>query len=293
MARLQMRDAIQSEIMQRTQAHQARIAGWKWSSANLLAAGASAPPKPLTLLAHGDSWFDYPLDGNGFSPHHTDIIAHLESMGTVSPLIHNVSHHGDATTEEMSWPKQKRLIESLSNPGNWFDEKPDAILFSGGGNDIAGEQFCIFLNNASPAATGLNANRLQKALGIVEASYLALFSLRDTHAPDVPIFGHSYDFPIPSGIHPLCAGPWLLPSLIFCGWDKVNGAKIVRSALKEFDALLMDLANVATNKFILIDTQGSLDQSAWANELHPHPVGFKKLAEKFVDALRTRFPGRI
>ncbi|QCX52118.1 hypothetical protein [Ralstonia pseudosolanacearum] len=54
--REQMRDAIQAEIAQRTQTHQARVAGLKAARANLLAIGAAAPPKPLALLAHGDSW---------------------------------------------------------------------------------------------------------------------------------------------------------------------------------------------------------------------------------------------
>jgi hypothetical protein len=43
----------------------------------------------------------------------------------------------------------------------------------------------------------------------------------------------------------------------------------------------------------LVDTQTTLVASDWANELHPFPDGFKKIAQKFVDALREKFPGRI
>jgi hypothetical protein len=43
---------------------------------------------------------------------------------------------------------------------------------------------------------------------MVEASYLALFAFRDQNAAGIPIFGHCYDFPIPNGVHPACAGPW-------------------------------------------------------------------------------------
>jgi hypothetical protein len=42
----------------------------------------------------------------------------------------------------------------------------------------------------------------------------------------------------------------------------------------------------------LVDTQTTLVASDWANELHPFPDGFKKIAQKFVDALRAKFPGR-
>jgi hypothetical protein len=49
----------------------------------------------------------------------------------------------------MSWPKQQRMITAIQDPSNWLDSgKPDAILFSGGGNDVAGDQFAVFLDYA-------------------------------------------------------------------------------------------------------------------------------------------------
>jgi hypothetical protein len=40
------------------------------------------------MLAHGDSWFDYPLSGNVPSPPQpTDVIAQLKTMGNVHPFI--------------------------------------------------------------------------------------------------------------------------------------------------------------------------------------------------------------
>jgi hypothetical protein len=167
------------------------------------------------------------------------------------------------------------------------------ILFSGGGDDIVGDQFCIFVNYHTPGAAGLNAARFQKALGIIEASYLDLFAFRDRYAPGVPIFGHCYDFAIPNGIHPDCAGPWLKPSLDYCGWDLAQGTAIVKTALLDFKSLLVGLASDATNNFTMIDTQGVLTAADWANELHPYPNGFKALAAKFLDVLRVNFPGRI
>jgi hypothetical protein len=101
--------------------------------------------KPLVMLAQGDSWFDYPLDGNALTLSDTDIIAPLRGMGTINPVIVNVAHHGDTSTDEMSLPEQQRTIELLQDRANWLNDKPDAILFSAGGNDIAGDQFCIFL----------------------------------------------------------------------------------------------------------------------------------------------------
>ena len=292
--RKQLHDSIKSELAERTRKHQARIAALKSTRMAMSAAGAAPPNDPLVLLAHGDSWFDYPLNGNDISLASTDIVAQLETMGTVQPLIQNISHFGDATTDEMSLPKQLRMIESLKDQANWSNETgPDVILFSGGGNDIAGNQFCIFLDFAGPGVDGLNPSRFEGVLDMVEASYNDLFLFRDKHAPGVPIFGHCYDFPIPNGAHPACAGPWLKPSLDFTGWNTAQGTAILHQALVNFKAMLTGLASSPANLFSLIDTQGVLDSSDWANELHPHPGGCRKLAARFAEALHVRFPGRI
>ena len=205
----------------------------------------------MVLLAHGDSWFDYPLSGNAPSLGNTDIIAQLEAMGTPCPLTANLSHYGDATVDEMSLPKQRRMIEAIGDPGNWPGAgKPDAILVSGGGNDIAGDRFCIFLDYAGPGAAGLNRVRFDKALSMVEASYRDLFAFRDRYAPGVPIFGHCYDFAIPNARHPPCAGPWLKPSLDYAGWNVARGRAIVKEALQEFRAVLFALAAEPANRRI-------------------------------------------
>lgn len=292
--RMQMRNSIRQELTQRTESHQQAVRRMHIGIAALNAAGAAPATSPLVMLAHGDSWFDYPLSGNGLSFHNTDIVSHLMSLGTMNPMILNVSHFGDATTEEMSWPKQQRMIDALQDPRNWMSSgKPDAILFSGGGDDIAGNQFCIFLDYAIPGASGLNAARFRGALNGVQASYLDLFAFRDRYAPGVPIFGHCYDFPVPNGIHPSCGGPWLQPSLQFSGWNLAQGTSIVRQALIDFKSMLMALESDARNNFTLVDTQGLLNPGDWANELHPFPNGFQALAKRFVDVLRQRFPGRI
>ncbi len=293
-ARQQMRASIDEEIEERKKIHRQRIARLKAARTMLRAAGAQPQSTPLVMLAHGDSWFDYPLSGNDLSFRDTDIIAQLRAMGRINPVILNVSHYGDATTDEMSLPKQERMISSLQDPANWMESgTPDAILFSGGGNDVVGDQFCIYLDYALPGATGLNADRFEKALRSVEASYLDLFVFRDRYAPGIPVIGHCYDFPIPNGIHPVCAGPWLKPSIDYCGWDLAQGTAIARTALSDFKARLLRLAVEGANNFSMVDTQGVLAPADWANELHPYPNGFKSIAEKFVAALEVNFPGRI
>jgi hypothetical protein len=281
--------SIRADVAERTARHQAEVAKLRTVGAAL---DANAP---LILLAHGDSWFDYPLTGNGLPLCQTDVIAQLQTLGSPSPLILNVSHFGDAASQEMALPKQQRLIAALADPANWGPSgKPDAILFSGGGDDIAGDQFCIFLDANTPGSTGLDQQRFNDALGMVEASFLDLFAFRDRHASGAPILAHDYDFPIPNGVHPLCAGPWLQPSLVYMGWTEVtDGERIVKMALEGFSQRLARLADAPANGFHLVHTQGTLRAAEWANELHPNVVGFTRLAERYVAALRAMFGGRI
>jgi hypothetical protein len=297
------RASMDQEIENRVRLHQAQVARLKTALSTGPRLGATAAPEPLVMLAHGDSWFDYPLNGNSLTIVSSDIIVQLQSMGAVNPHILNLSHWGDMATGELSRPKQELMITQLRDKANWLDHgKPDAILFSAGGNDIAGDQFCIFLDYATAGETGLDEGRFAEALGMVEASYRDLFAFRDRYASGVPIFGHCYDFPIPNGKHPCpSVGPWLRPSLTFCGYTSVAvGAGILKKALSDFKALLQKLADEkdakgkSKNNFILVETQGTLDPAEdWANELHPYPDGFKKIAQKFLLALRTHFPHRI
>lgn len=278
--RLRMAAMIARDMRGRERAHKLRM----MAAREIPAIG----PVPLTLLANGDSWFDYPLDGNRPTFERTDIIAQLP----VGLSVLNVAHWGDTSVDELSLDKQRRMLRALADPDNWLaGGKPDAILFSGGGNDIAGEQFCIYLDDAGG---GLDGQRFELALGAVEASYRAMFAFRDQHAPGVPIFGHSYDLAIPTGDHPPCIGPWLRPSLVFRGYSDVpTGAAIVAEAMVRFRDRLTMLAAEPANDFTLVDTQGVLSAVDWANELHPEPRGFALLAARFVAALRVRFPGRI
>jgi hypothetical protein len=61
--RRELNASIAEEIAERTRIHQANIARLKTAHASIERAGKPAEP-PLVMLAHGDSWFDYPLSGN-------------------------------------------------------------------------------------------------------------------------------------------------------------------------------------------------------------------------------------
>jgi Protein of unknown function (DUF2462) len=91
-----LRESIERDIAARIEAHQREMVRIRAS----VRRGERQPP--LMLLAHGDSWFDYPCHGNTYTPlSPTDIIVHLRKVGNPTPKILN-----DATTDEMGLQKQ-------------------------------------------------------------------------------------------------------------------------------------------------------------------------------------------
>src|ERR1700734_1602025 len=120
----QLRESMNQEIADRTKAHQAKISSLKTAISTRTALAAPAPFQPLVMLAHGDSWFDYPLDGNSPTFTHTDVTVQLEPRGTVTAHILNLSQWGDAITAEMCDPKQQKMIPALGDPSLWIETLP-------------------------------------------------------------------------------------------------------------------------------------------------------------------------
>jgi hypothetical protein len=265
----------------------------RYRATNKLKVGKAA----LDCLAIGDSWFDYPVSDHGFFPWpRQDIAAQLQNIGNPSPSILSLAVHGNPMTTTMGLDKQKTYVDEIQNSGQWLSGKPDAILVSGGGDDVVGDQFIVYLDYLG----GKLSTRVQGVLDSIEASYQALFQFRDLHAPSTPIFGHCFDYAIPNGLGVALQGPWLKPSLDFAGYDYADGLSIVQDAIDRLYAMLNGLASVKKNKnnFFLVDTRGTLTRDTshplgWANEIHPYSAGFRALANKFVPVMQQVFPGRI
>src|SRR6185369_9662547 len=99
----------------------------------------------VVLIAEGDSWFDYPLH---------DVLRLLEDDFLYD--VESVAHKGDCV-EDMAHSQGQfeefaRRLEKLLRDG----KVPKAILLSGGGNDIAGDEFAILLNHAASTLPPLN-----------------------------------------------------------------------------------------------------------------------------------------
>jgi hypothetical protein len=198
---------IEQERRSRIAEHQRRIAQRNLAQPTIAAHGAAAP---LNIFAEGDSWFDYPLS--------RDTIGWITADGTPVPEILNLAHYGDATTQMLGVAKRQRIVDNLKNPANGTF---DALLFSGGGNDIVGDQFCLWVTQyvaGTNPAYGVDSQRLADMIGVIEAAYVDLIKVRNDNVPNCVIFVHGYDFAQLTGKGVCGLGPWLKPSLDFRGW---------------------------------------------------------------------------
>jgi len=267
---------------------QDRIAAFRTSLASkqkkrppgVMALTAKGEPR---ILAEGDSWFDYPIPFSGGG-----VIDHLKRISGADIL--NLAKAGDEVRNMMGVKQRKRIEELLGDKTLNFD----VFLFSGGGNDIAGDQCCLWLNPASSTASAsdaINTSRFKVALDLIEVGYRDLIAIRDRLAPNCVIVGHGYDTPQPSKVGVCGLGPWLKPSMDYRGWTIPSDQfTIAKQMLGEF-ALMVKRLSETTNKFVYVQTQGLLNPvTEWANEIHPNSAGFQKVAAAFNNELAKLFP---
>lgn len=244
------------------------------------------------LVAEGDSWFDYPFN---------DVLRLLEDNHGYD--VESVAHKGD-TVEDMAFGGGQfdgfaRRLEKLLRQG----QVPNAILLSGGGNDIAGDEFAILLNHAASGLPPINQDivrgvvdvRLRNAYAFL-ISGLTELSKRFLGRP-IPILTHGYDYPIPDGRGFLggvfvLPGPWLEPGFNKKGYGDVSAnAKVMRGLIDSFNAMLKSISSAAEFQHVTyLDLRGTLASDGtykkdWANELHPTAKGFATVAAKVAAAI--------
>src|SRR5579875_3231621 len=146
------------------------------------------------LVAVGDSWFDYPF---------FDILKLLENDHGYN--VESAAHRGDAI-EQMAYhggqmDQFARCLEKVTAHA----ATPKAFLISGGGDDIAGAEFAMLLNNAEFAIAGWNGDVLGGVIGgRIRTAYAAMIELIVQICDGLigktpPILIHGYDYPIPDG----------------------------------------------------------------------------------------------
>lgn len=252
------------------------------------AAGAEVN-RPLQVFAEGDSWFDYPAPFFGGG-----IIDRLEKQLGV-PIL-NLATAGDEV-RFMLGVKQRLLIAEQFVKGCPAGGPWDAMLFSGGGNDIVDNPLALWLRDfdgsQQPAAL-IHQARYDAALALVRAGYEDLIAMRDSLSRHTHLFFHAYDFALPDGRGICHFGPWLKPAFDLRKFPNLqSSAAVVKVMLQQFAAMLKALESHA--KVTFVNGQGTLQpvSSSWHNELHPSKNGFTSFATLFHDALKAAFPNQV
>jgi hypothetical protein len=192
-----------------------------------------------------------------------------------------------------------RLIEKLLRQR----VLPRAILLSGGGNDVAGNEFGVLINHVRSAHAGLNE---QVVRGVIDErvfdAYVTILTgvttvCRQRTGQPIPIIIHGYGHPVPDGRGVLggwglLPGPWLQPGFRDKGFSAPDACvKMAADLIDRFNVMLRRVAGLAEFSHVrYVDVRDLLSNGAdyktwWANELHPTKRGFEAVADRFAAAI--------
>lgn len=253
---------------------------------------------PLRYLAEGDSWFSF----GSWKLH-----SMLTQMRLRRPTcIVTLAQPGDTIRRMSDISRNVALDNWLSMRFGAFQWQ--ALLISGGGNDVIDDAATIIPASATPQPAAqapssyLDMAQLQKTLADVQDGYRRIVALRDradSPCPGVPLVTHAYDFATPrdspARFLVFQLGPWLYPAMVAAQiptseWNAVSD--VILGALgKAITDLELQLPN-----FHVAPTQGTLERADlgtlgashdWVNEIHPGGGGFRKLARLLAEPLEA------
>lgn len=243
-------------------------------------------PDAPRLVSEGDSWFSYPFHRNAID--HLD--AALSRTGRFSLL--RLERNRDELLEILSGKQKLRLRKTLAR------YRIDALLVSGGGNDLLGPDLRALLKTRTGSRGGpalIHKGRLERRIRQMRDAYRDLLALRDDHSPDCRVYAHGYDYPPPSGRPTrqfgfVLAGPWIRPTFEdHAITDLGEQQDLLRLLVDAFNDMLAGLA-ASRRLFVHVDLRGTLAPDQWKDEVHPSRAGFGLVADRFHAALARDFP---
>ena len=281
------------ELAEREAVRDARVAAATAADEELRA--AAAPEAARFLVAEGDSWFDYPG---------SDILDYLEDVyGYEVESLAKAGHR----IEDMAYARGQlddlaRKLEKLLRDG----KDVRAILLSGGGNDVMGTEFGMFLEHVRSGLDPLNDSVVEGVIRLrVRTAYLHILTRVTTVAETVmqrrvPILVHGYSGPVPDGRGVLggfwfLPGPWIAPGFRDKGFPDAElqrRVQIVGRLIDRFNEMLIEVASLDQFPHVhYVNLRGSLStgddyRRFWANELHPTEPGFAEVTRRIAQVLQ-------
>ena len=241
-------------------------------------------PSWPVLISEGDSWFSYPLRPN--------IINVLDTRAHRRISLLRLERSGEELMTILSGKQKDKLRRQLKR------YPVQALLLSGGGNDIVERNLLPLLRVKEPAGRSwewcIRKDRVKSRLLQLKLAYQELIDIRDDVNEECVIYTHGYDHAIPTGkgvkIGPIKLGPWLKPYLDeFKITDPADQRNVIRWLIDRFNEMQIGLA-AANPRVVFVDCRGTLSDHDWHNELHPQAAGFRTVAARFAAKLDDQFP---
>ena len=276
-----------------------------------------------TLVAEGDSWFDYYNRGDSLDPpggDHTEVPEIRPYTGILNILwefgytISSAAHRGHTLNSMANNRMQIDGVE-MALP----EKRPKAILLSAGGNDLFDEND----SGVTLLQTLLKENRFElddheteTNLNLFNAYFEKLIGkiagiIRRKYGKDaqIPIFVHGYAYPVPDGtpfvVFPFQLGPWLKPAFTAVGYhDQNQNTEILEKLVNQFNEMVsrlqyfrpvidgVELYNTPVRYINLRDCLRNSEEEYkeyWDNELHPTQKGFCNIARKFSEEIERYY----
>ena len=246
---------------------------------------AASDQRPV-LVSEGDSWVQFPVMLD-------DVIDQLQRDYNVW----SVDSAGD-TLQNMVLENAEYMKAIRQQAGS-----VRAFLFSGGGNDIVGEdangrpvvsQILRRFEAGRSAQWYLDTDALERKMGVIEQCYHAVIANVAHEFSRLPIVCHGYDYAIPG------SGPDDTRKPLWAAQDKWIGRAMredlgIRDARlqREIVALLIDRLNLTIHRLCgggnpegavrnawHVDLRRSVN-GRWADEMHPTNEGFAAVSDSF------------
>jgi lysophospholipase L1-like esterase len=261
--------------------------------ANPASTGAPATDKPL-VIGLGDSWFHY------FAIDVFDVLNEDHGVEALS-----LAREGTQLRQMVEDPAQLLGLSSLLAQAWSRGRTPRAILLSAGGNDVVTPQLKDLLLDAAPGgpvlddpmvAEWVDLNLREALIGVLDA--ITRLCRRQFGSP-VPILLHSYAYPNPDGRGLIETWKvWLKPDFIDRRYayplpqqPPPECTQAMATLIDRFFAVQQSVAGLPefAQHVRVVDLRKALDTfdrlSAWGNELHPTPDGFREVAKRIAHAL--------
>ena len=274
----------------------------KYASSTAGTGKAAAPAAPVargTLLGWGDSWLCYRPASQVFKE--SNLMKFLQEDG-FTLAAQPIAQAGMLLATMASRPIDDQIYVLLDDLLS-RNAAPQAIVLSASGNDCVKAALLQYVVPKANGGPPVNQAAWDAHLQLLRSYFMTILAKFQTvasrHGTTVPVLLHGYDHPIadgrflflPIGGRDAWIFGWLNKQL---GYTVEESTGIMKKLIDELNDMMASLASADVHHVNLTSTlrdelgKGMLDQewfstgykTAWDNELHPTPEGFRALTNK-------------